>query len=175
MIIIQDLHIRHPGVSKGIACSYYEATQVCLDRHHLPPAAFVIERNSQNLEASIKWDSPDAQIKRAWANDIDATEAAAYCLALAAIEATDGMVAVGRAETMTGADYYLAGAAASTDDLEGCYRLEVSGIDKGDRDAVDRRLRIKLAQAARGRSNLPAIASIVAFSAKLVVTENLLQ
>jgi hypothetical protein len=80
------------------------------------------------------------------------------------------MVAVRRAETGTGADYYVAPIGVAVDDLENCLRLEVSGIDRGDNVAIQQRLRQKLQQATAGNSNLPALASVVGFSAKSVVT-----
>lgn len=70
---------------------------------------------------------------------------------------------------MTGADWYLAEPAASMDDLESCFRLEVSGINRGTSADLRRRLREKLAQAAKGASNLPAIASVVGFNAREVM------
>jgi len=78
-----------------------------------------------------EWEATDDRTKHAWANEIDATEAGAYACVLAAVELTSGMVAVYRAETKTGADYYIVPAGNSVDDLENCLRLEVSGINKG--------------------------------------------
>ncbi len=79
-----------------------------------------------------------------------------------------GLFAVARAETRTGTDYYLGIAGAG---LEKSHRLEVSGVDRGDRAAVARRLREKVVQAKVGNSNLPALASVVGFSAKRVAIE----
>jgi hypothetical protein len=44
----------------------------------------------------------------AWANTTDTTETGAYGIAIAAVEVTDGLVTVARAETRTGADYAIA-------------------------------------------------------------------
>lgn len=52
-------------------------------------------------------------------------------------------------------------------------RLEVSGVDQGPESAVERRLRVKLAQAAAGRSNLPAVAGIVGFRARVILLADL--
>lgn len=57
----------------------------------------------------------------------------------------------------------------SIDDLEGCLRLEVSGIDKGLVSSVVQRLKAKLDQAASGASNLPAMAGVVGFQARLIM------
>lgn len=160
---IDALENTHPGLSRGVAKGYREAAEVCLSRHHSPPTELALERHSL-LQAIALWQQPDERTKRAWANEIDATEAGACCVALAALELTDGLVAVARAETRTGADYYVAPHGAVTEDLELATRLEVSGIDDSSAASVKTRLRQKLAQAARGRSSLPAIAAVVGFS-----------
>jgi hypothetical protein len=167
-----DLNSRHVGVSAGIASGYAEAARVCLDRHHNPPVAFQLRHNAVDDIAQANWASADALTKRAWANADDATEAAAYAVALAAIEVTRGLVAVRRAETRTGADYYLAKPNGVLDDLEASFRLEVSGTDAGGLSVIDSRLRQKLEQARKGRSNLPAIASVVGFAALRVASED---
>lgn len=164
---IDALESAHPGLSKGVAESYREAAEVCFSRHHSPPTEWVLERRGL-LQAIAHWQPPDDRTKRAWANKIDATEAGAYCVALAALEITDGLVAVARAETRTGADYYVAPHGSVPDDLEVASRLEVSGIDDSSAASVKTRLRQKLAQAARGRSSLPAIATVVGFSSAQV-------
>ena len=164
---IDALDATHPGLTKGVAASYREAAEVCFSRHHSPPTDLTVERG-QLLTAIAHWQAPDDRTKRAWANEIDTTEAGAYCVALAALELTDGLVAVSRAETHTGADYYVAPRGTIPTDLESASRLEVSGIDEGGQNSVKTRLRQKLEQAARGRSSLPAIAAVVAFSSAQV-------
>ena len=74
------------------------------------------------------------------------------------------MVAVGRAETRTGADYYLGPADQTVEDYETAFRLEVSGVDNCNPSLIQTRLKQKLAQASKGESNLPAIAAVVGFS-----------
>ena len=85
----------------------------------------------------------------------------------------NGLVAVYRAETLTGADYYVARPGDSLHDLEDCQRLEVSGVDRGLPGAVERRVRAKLEQVAAGRSNLPALAGVVGFRARLIMLADL--
>jgi hypothetical protein len=66
----------------------------------------------------------------------------------------------------TGADYYVAPTASG--DLEGAYRLEVSGTNHGDASAVKTRLKEKVEQARAGDSNLPAIACVAGFRERVV-------
>ena len=160
---------RHSGVSLGPSESYSEAASVCLDRHHVSPADLTIDRGDLTLEAIAEWETPSERTKRSWANETDRTESGAYGLALAAIEITDDLVAVGRAENGTGADYYLGPANGSFEDFEQCFRLEVSGVDQGGSSTLKNRLRQKKEQALAGKSNLPAIAAVVGFSATQIL------
>jgi hypothetical protein len=166
---LHDLSARHTGVTTAIGGSYTEAACVCLDRHHVSPVEISIEAPSRNCSAVAKWQRTDDRTRGAWANETDATETGAYGIALAAIEVAEGMVAVRRAETRTGADYYIAPVGASAEDLEAWLRLEVSGIDRGDSSLIQIRLRQKIRQALEGASNLPALATVVGFLAKCVM------
>ena len=125
------------------------------------------------MDAIVTWELPGERVKGAWANETDTTEAGAYACVLAAVELLYGMVAVRRAETRTGADYYIALPGTRADDLENLIRLEVSGVDRGTPSDVVRRLNDKLEQAARGNSNLPTIAGVVGFRARLIRLEHL--
>jgi hypothetical protein len=166
----EDLSARHPGVSQGLSSSYAEAVRVCLDKHHTSSAEFQLKDNGRVERASAEWKRADSRTKRAWANDDDATRDGAYGLALAAVEIMRGLVAVRRAETRTGADYYLGAPGAMLDDLEASIRLEVSGTDDGGESVINGRLREKLEQASRGRSNLPAMASVVGLRVLQIVS-----
>ncbi len=165
-----DLSARHPGVSPGVASNYAEAVRVCLDRHHTSRAEFRLTDNGRIEKAIAEWETADARTKGAWANRDDATRDGAYGLALASVEIMRGLVAVSRAETRTGADYYLGARDAVLEDLEASIRLEVSGTDEGGQSAINSRLKQKFEQANDGRSNLPAMASVVGFRALQVIS-----
>lgn len=165
---LQELSDRHPGLTKAIGDSYTEAAAVCLSRHHVSPAMLDMQGMEVRAICSVGWSEPDSRTLRAWANETDATEAGAYGVSLAAVEVGQGLVAIARAETRTGADYYVAPHGHSPDDLEHCFRLEVSGTDAGDEGVIRSRLHSKVAQARRGVSNLPALAAVVGFKAKSI-------
>jgi hypothetical protein len=167
-----DLSTRHPGVTLGVSSSYAEAVRVCLERHYTSKVEFKLKDNGQIKEAVVEWTEPDVRTQKAWANCDDATRDGAYALALAAVEITRGLVAVSRAETRTGADYYLGAPDALPDDLEASLRLEVSGTDEGGTSVINSRLKQKLEQANKGDSNLPAMASVVGFKALQIVSED---
>ncbi|MBI4596205.1 MAG: hypothetical protein HY730_07515 [Candidatus Tectomicrobia bacterium] len=162
---------RHPGLTPEIAAFYHQAARVCLDRHHVTPTQFLLQEEQTELVTQVEWEPADNRSRAAWANEIDTTEAGAYACSLAATELMRGLVAVRRAETGTGADYYIGPTGRAAEDLEDCYRLEVSGTDRGSKDGVMRRLQQKVAQTLAGNSNLPALAAVVGFQAQLILIQ----
>lgn len=160
---LANLHERHPGLSPAVGESYTEAAFVCLSRHHISPVSVSVKQDGSSLVHTVDFTAPDERVRNSHANDIDATEMGAYGMSLAAVEAIDGLVAVRRAETLTGADWYIAPKGTQADDLENCIRLEVSGVNSGTSNDVRRRLVEKVAQTTRGNSNLPAMAAVVGF------------
>ena len=164
---------RHEGLTTALAEALKEAARVCLDRHYISPITVKIRHTDRETLADVEWKATDDRTRGAWANEIDTTEAGAYACVLAAVELLDGLVAVIRAETETGADYYVAPSDASVDDFDEHIRLEVSGVDRGNDAAVRRRLREKVAQLARADDEIPGIAGVVGFKEQLILLENL--
>jgi hypothetical protein len=148
---------------------FFEAASVCLARHNTSPVSFKIEREASTTEAMVDWLPISPALKAAYANSIDATEAGAYGMCLAALELVADLVAIQRAETLTGADYYVAPKGSAIDDLESAYRFEVSGVDKGRRALCDQRLRAKVRQTQEPRHYSPAIAGVTGFEQQLVL------
>lgn len=169
---IHQMAQRHDGLTEALAETYTEAAGVCLDRHHRPPTEFDLHRgNDVQMAAVVKWQQAEERVQRAHGNDIEATEFGACACVLAAVELIDGLVAIGRADTGTGADYYIAPKGTTIEDLgsfDDSVRLEVSGMDRGSESAVDQRLKEKLKQASAGNSDSPAMAGVVGFEAKLI-------
>lgn len=169
---LELLHERHIGLTPSLAGTFFEAASVCLSRHHDDsPVEVKIARNGGTSTRLVEFQKPDVRVLNAWANDIDTTEYGAYCVCLAAVEVEEQLIAVKRAETFSGADWYVAPVGTAPDDLEHCFRLEVSGLDTSGRSAVVARLRQKVDQTRRGASNLPAIASVVGFKERAVAIQ----
>ncbi len=159
---------RHPGISEAVCASYTEAAEVCFARHHGPPLTELKIECCGNISAKVlEWKQPDDDAIRAWNNRDDATRDGAYIVSLTTVEAELGKVALSRAETRTGADYYVG--ESGSKDLEEAYRLEVSGTDAGKRAELRSRLRKKERQALAGNSPLPAYASVVGFREAMVL------
>lgn len=168
---LDSLHERHTGLTPSLSGTFYEAAVVCLSRHHDSPIYIQVDCNGSTNLQPVEFIKPDTRMRNAWANDIDTTESGAYGVSLAAVEAEENLVAIRRAETLTGADWYVAPAGFVPDDLESCFRLEVSGIDAGGQSIINARLKQKIEQTRRGASNLPAIASVVGFKEKIVAIQ----
>jgi hypothetical protein len=174
-INIDAMHLRHRALTPPIAGAFCEAAAVCLSRHHASPAEIRLSDNGVESLGELVWSEPDSRVLDAWANKTDATEAGACCCVIAGVELLRGLFAVRRAETGTGADYYIGAKDSGREDLEDCLRLEVSGVSDGSEKDVSRRLLEKSQQARQGSSNLPALAGVVGFSAKLLMVEDVLE
>ena len=166
---------RHRALTPAIAAAYREAAEVCLSRHHVSPAEVTLSDNGNETLGRLEWSLPGNRTLSAWANDIETTEAGAYGCVIAGLEELRELFAVRRAETGTGADYYVGPLGAGEDDIEDCIRLEVSGINAGERRELVRRLLQKTQQAREGRSSLPAIAGVFGFLAKTLMIQDVPQ
>ena len=170
---IHNMAQRHWGLTQAIAANWTEGARVCLDRHHQPPAAFRIMWDEERTDATVEWEPTDDRTQGAWANQVDTTEAGAYACVLAAVELLRGLVAVRRAEHLTGADYYVAQPGTFAEDFENLIRLKVAGRDRATASGIASLLQYKLQQAKDGDSNLPAIAGVISFRALVMLLANL--
>ena len=169
---LDAMYKRHRALTVPIAGSYREAASVCLNRHHSPPIEVAMLDNGANSTAELAWVVPDQRILDAWANVTDTTEAGAYGCVIAGVELLRNLFAVRRAETGTGADYYIGPQGSGQNDLEECLRLEISGVSEGDSRDVNRRLLEKIQQALDGDSNLPALAGVMGFASKIIMVQD---
>lgn len=169
LLPFQNLSKRHYGVNRIIGAAYAQAARVCLDRYHTSPVDFKIGSNGVEIEVECVWRATGKRTKLSWKNKDDATRDGAYAFAIAGVEVMEGLFIVSRAETKTGADYYVAPKGAHPGDLESCIRLEISGVGDLGIDKVKKRLKAKEKQVAEGRSNLPALAAVVGFKEKVIL------
>jgi len=172
LLPLSNMAERHRGLTYALADTYQEAACVSLSRNHKPPQEFTLKNDNSESLTLVDWQPPDERCQLAWANTDDATRDGAYACALAATELALGLFAIKRAETLTGADYYIGSASCEADDLEECFRLEVSGTLLEIYE-VNRRLRLKVDQALEGKSSLPAIAVVVGFKIKLISMQSI--
>lgn len=169
---LDDMSDRHHGLTPEVAACYHQAARVCLERHHTTPAAFEIHDERGSPPVQVAWSAPTDRERDAWANRDDATRDGGYLCVLAAAEVRDGLFAMRRVQVGGRADYYVAAQGTARDDLESFQRLEVSGVDAGDRHAVAQRLTLKVAQVTSA-GNLPAMAGVVGFAARVIMLRHL--
>lgn len=165
----EDLAERHDIDPHQLQC-YANAAKVRLEVHHAPPVDFEVTSKGETVLYEVKWAPIDDKLRRSYNNADDAKRDGAYVMAFAAVEDLEGLVSVARAETKTGADYYVAPAGTSPADLERAFRLEVSGTD-GSPTEVRQRLREKQEQTRKGTGTEPAIAAVVGFKTKLILVD----
>lgn len=163
-----ELHFRHSGLTIDICRAYAEAAGVCLARHHTSPIEMSLTGPFSPCRRQVSWPGPTQRAIRAWANRDDATRDGAYSLSLAAVEAEYGLTAIARADTRTGADFYVA-PHGDDGNLENAYRLEVSGLDRAGESRLRSRLRRKMTQVGKGDGSGPSLVAVVGFSAGRIV------
>jgi len=165
----ENLAERHP-LDPHQLLGYANAARVRLDAHHAPPTVFEVTAKGETVEYDLNWSPADDMLRRSYNNHDDATRDGAYVVAFAAVEELEGLVSIARAETKTGADYYMLPRGSNPTDLEEAVRLEVSGTD-GDPAAVRSRLKAKQEQTRKGTGEEPAIAAVVGFKSRLILVE----
>jgi len=165
----EDLAERHP-IDPYQLQGYANAAKVRLEVHHAPPVDFELCSNGETVVCEVKWEPVDDMLRRSYNNADDAKRDGAYVMAFAAVEELEGLVGIGRAETKTGADYYVAPRGTDPADFEEALRLEVSGTD-GTAAQVRARLRQKQEQTQAGTGTEPAIAAVVGFRTRLILIE----
>lgn len=158
----------HPGLTLDKAASLCASARVCMSRHHRSPHALEVHIDEAVSTHATSWAAPTAREMRANGNALDATCDGAYAVTLMCLERKLDLVAVGRAEHGSGADWYVAPPGRGLDetgapnpDDPAILRLEVGGHD--DRPSLPHELSRKLVQLRRGSSGVPGIAAVVGF------------
>lgn len=113
--------------------------------------------DGSNRKVELIWDEPSADDHAAHANELDATERAAYALAMA-VAAQLGFRVIGRVHHGSGADWIMVPRGEPANDY---YKLEVSGVARiSPANSPESRLVAKLAQGSRGDYERPGIAVV---------------
>ncbi len=154
-----------PGVSPVAGNYLYEGCVVCLTRQsHSPHGTEFLVSGDAPKSCTLVWtDIYTEQLERTWADQVDATEQGAVCIAiLLALKLTNYTV-IEKSARKNGFDYWL----GDKDDMlfQHKARLEISGIFEGGSKEINRRYTIKLQQTnLSDSSGLPAYIGIVEFS-----------
>ena len=171
----------HPGLSEAKALGLCAAACVCLHRHHRSPTTIEMKIDAApTSEHSVTWAVPTVRDRNANRNAIEATCDGAYAVALMCLERRLDLVAVGRAEQGSGADWYVAPPGCGIDetgepnlDDPAILRLEVGGHDH--RPSLPYELKLKVRQLQVGASTVPGIAAIIGFEkGRVLIQTNVL-
>ena len=161
-----------PGLSKEMAALQLQASIVCLDRNGHSPGSF-LENNFEDrdtIQSELFWsDATNDQVKRTWADLIEATEFGASGIACLLIVKMTKYTILEQSIKDTGFDYWLC---TKEDFFSEDYqvfprraRMEVSGIFRERKgNTVASRIKIKDRQIRRSDSTaLPAYVAVVEF------------
>lgn len=175
------LSARHPGLSETKALGLCAAASVCLHRHHRSPTKIDMRIDATlTSEHSVTWTAPTVRDRNANRNGTDATCDGAYAVALMCLDHGLDLVAIGRAEQGSGADWYVAPPGRGIDeagepnlDDPAIFRLEVGGHDH--RPSLPHELKLKVRQLQLGASTVPGVAAIIGFKkARVLIQTNVL-
>lgn len=139
---LEELSDGMPGLTPAVGRTLAEAASVCLsESKHLHPVIlnqFGISALSVTLSAL----SVDDQMRRSHADLQDAVEFGACGIAIFSVKHNTGLVVVERASKGKGFDYWI-GEEGQEVFFQGLRRLEVSGILKGDKRDIEKRVKAK--------------------------------
>jgi hypothetical protein len=163
-LLLHQLRDGLPGVSPVVAGAHLEACIVCLDNEgHQSGVTLHVEGIIPQQEVAVQWDvSVTDQVRRAWADEVNATEWGACALAFALITTLTPYTVIRQSRRGTGIDYWLGRQDSVQLLFQDAARLEVSGIRRADPGTVRTRMRQKKQQA--GKAALPTYIVVVEFS-----------
>jgi hypothetical protein len=148
------------SVAKGQALA--EAAAVCLEHQHHKSGKTMKVAGMRIAEYRLTWPSVTRQMRMTHNDLQEATADGACAIAISLARDLTGLSIIERSRKGTGFDYWLGKDAGTL--FQNKSRLEVSGILKGDKTTIERRLRRKLTQTKRSDvSNLPAFVCVVEF------------
>jgi hypothetical protein len=118
-------------------------------------------------EVELVWDGPGQEILESYGNEIDATEDAAYAVAIALADHL-GFKVVKRAHQGSGTDWLMIRKGEPANDW---YKLEVSGMARMNKERPESRLEGKVVQGSGGDLQRPGVAVVVRFQDAKIFSE----
>ena len=143
---------------------------VCLESQGHTPGRQLTVRGSIQNSYTLDWPTVSAQVRRTWADSIEATELAAEGIAISLLREETGYVTIERAALGTRIDRWL-GNAGDAPYFQRKARLETSGILHGGEGDIRRRLRERTERLNLTDNPLPAYVVVVEFSRPLAEVE----
>jgi hypothetical protein len=165
---IDDLIMGLPAITPTFGAMLAEALVICLHRNGFEFRVDIdVEDKFGNPKTfEINWsNSVDNQADNTWKDQIMATEFGAVGLSILLITELTNYTVIQQSYRSTGFDYWLGTKEENGNDFVNKARLEISGIFRGNKNAVKQRLKLKLAQTdLSDYTNLPAYISVIEFS-----------
>ena len=156
-----------PGIPSDLGGTLASCAALCLESQgHSSGVQLEVEGEAHWL-ARIEWEQVTPQMRRGYADPDEATEFGAAAVGILLAKAISGFSVVERGVKGTGFDYWLGDDGDFNDEtyiVKKRARLEVSGIRRGSRFLIRRRLKHRSNQTQKSDdTRLPAYISIVEF------------
>ena len=165
-IFLASLAAGMPGLTAAYGTVLAEAASVCLEeRGHGSPAALVVD-GDLDADFALHQLAVDAQMRRSHEDQERATEHGACGVAILAVRQLTGLTVLRQSRRGTGFDYWLGPQGAFL--FQDAFRLEISGIRRGDEPSIQDRIRRKIEQTERYPDPAPAIVAVVEFGRPLL-------
>ena len=161
-LVLESLATGFPALTSAFGNSLAEACAVCLDKHgHQNGVEMKVDGDFDEF-FKLQLPAVTSQMLRCWNDTEVTTEHGAYGIACLLIRRLTPFTVIERSRKGTGFDYWL----GHENDLpfQNKARLEVSGIGKGSKRDISKRVRIKLKQTTPSDGALPAYVVVVEFS-----------
>ena len=160
---LNELGVGQPGLTPAAGWAMAQCAGVCLESQgHTPGKQLTIRGSIQN-SYTLDWPTTTEQVRRTWADSIEATELAAEGIAISLLRQEVGYIAIERAALGTRIDRWL-GHAGDAPYFQRKARLETSGIRQGGDGDIRRRLRARITRLNLTDNPLPAYVVVVEFS-----------
>ena len=154
-----------PGISPTVGAAFAEAAGVSLERSkHVPGTSLSLDGDASH-QLPVDWELDDPELsRRSWGDPDVAAEWGAYGIAALLVDKATRCTIAERSRKGTGFDFWLRDKKGDGVLFQDAGRLEVSGITRGSRRTLKRRVRAKEKQIQRLGSCMASIVAVVEFS-----------
>lgn len=160
---LNELGVGQPGLTPAAGLAMAQCAGICLESQGHTPGKPLTVRGSIRNSYALDWPRTTDQVRRTWADSVEATELAAEGIAISLLQQEVGYIAIERAALGTRIDRWL-GNAVDAPYFQRKARLETSGILRGGDGDIRRRLRARMTRLSLVDNPLPAYVVVVEFS-----------
>lgn len=162
--LMQQLSNGMPGLEKAIGMVFANTAAVCLENQSHSPGVLISVDGTFSSKEGLMWTLVTRQMRDSYKDLQEATEWGASGVAIALLEKFTGLVVLERSIKGTGFDYWVGARGTSNQPLfRGKTRLEISGMLRGDENALAARVRQKRKQVPASSNTVPAYVAVIEF------------